>query len=56
MKATIAVLLSLAALPLAVGFRAPTAPTVTVTAKDYSLELPDTLPTGAVTLRLVNQG
>jgi len=56
MKSVIAVLLSLAALPLALGFRAPVAPSVTVTAHDYSLELPDTVPAGAVTLRLVNQG
>jgi hypothetical protein len=56
MKSLIAVLLSVTALPLALGFRAQTAPTVTVTAHDYRLELPDTLPAGAVTLRLVNQG
>lgn len=56
MKSIIAVLLSVTALPLALGFRAPVAPTVTVTAHDYSLDLPDTLPAGAVTLRLVNQG
>jgi len=56
MKSAIAALLSLAALPLALGFRAPVAPIVTVTAHDYSLELPDTLPAGAVTLRLVNLG
>ncbi|HKT61521.1 MAG TPA: hypothetical protein VJQ46_15810 [Gemmatimonadales bacterium] len=56
MKSVFAALLSLAALPLALGFRAPVAPSVTVTAHDYSLELPDTLPAGAVTLRLVNQG
>jgi hypothetical protein len=56
MKSIIAVLLSVAALPLALGFRAPTAPTVTVTAQDYSLDVPDTLPAGAVTFKLVNQG
>jgi hypothetical protein len=54
-------LLSLAVLPLALGAYVQshgreTAPTVTVTASDYALEMPDTLPEGAVTLRLVNQG
>lgn len=55
-KSAIVALLSLAALPLALGIHAPAARTVTVTAHDYSLTLPDTLPAGAVTLRLVNQG
>jgi hypothetical protein len=32
------------------------AATVTVTATDYKLDLPDTLPAGAVTLKLVNHG
>ena len=62
MKSTSLALLSLAALPLAlgayvhgrIGEAAP--PTITVTAHDYQLEMPDTLPAGATTLRLVNQG
>ncbi len=61
MKSIPLTLLSLAILPLALGAyvetRAPeAAPTVTITARDYVLESPDTLPEGAVTLRLVNQG
>ena len=32
------------------------APPVTVTATDFKVDLPDTLPAGVVTLRLVNQG
>jgi hypothetical protein len=53
--------LSLAVLPLALGAYVQsrpreTAPTVTITARDYTLDSPDTLPEGAVTLRLVNQG
>jgi hypothetical protein len=60
MKSAPLALLSLAILPLALGAyvqrhrEAP--PTVTITARDFSLEAPDTLPEGAVTLRLVNQG
>ena len=61
MKSTTLALLSLAALPLVLGAyvqgRTEASPrAVTVTAHDYSLELPDTLPAGATTLRLVNQG
>ena len=62
MKSTSLALLSLAALPLVLGAyvqgrtREAAPRTVTVTARDYSLELPDTLPAGATTLRLVNQG
>lgn len=65
MKPTSITLLGLTALPLAVGAyiwtRGPKAhlempKTVTITAGDYSLDAPDTLPEGAVTLRLLNQG
>jgi hypothetical protein len=61
MKSGSLTLLSLAALPLALGAYVQsrpreTAPTVTITARDYTLDSPDTLPEGAVTLRLVNQG
>jgi hypothetical protein len=61
MKSTPLALLSLAILPLALGayvhsHAREVAPTVTITARDYALEAPDTLPEGAVTLRLVNQG
>ena len=55
-------LLGAAALPLALGAYvrtlpgAPAIPTVTVTATDYAIEAPDTLPAGAVELRLVNRG
>lgn len=65
MKPASITLLGLAAIPLAVGAynwtRGPKAhpempQTVTITAGDYSLDAPDTLPEGAVTLRLMNQG
>ena len=61
MKSASLSLLSLAVLPLALGAYVQshpreTAPTVTITARDYTLDSPDTLPEGAVTLRLVNQG
>jgi hypothetical protein len=61
MKSTPLALLSLAILPLALGAYVHShvreaAPTVTITARDYALETPDTLPEGAVTLRLVNEG
>jgi hypothetical protein len=61
MKPASLALLSLAVLPLALGAYVQsrpreTAPTVTITARDYTLDSPDTLPEGAVTLRLVNQG
>ena len=61
MKSASLALLSLAVLPLALGAYVQrhgreTAPTVTITARDFVLEAPDTLPEGAVTLRLVNQG
>lgn len=62
MKSRSLALLGLLVLPLGLGAyvqsrRGEVAPqTVTVTAHDYSLELPDTLAEGAVTLRLVNQG
>jgi hypothetical protein len=62
MKSTSFALLVFAALPLVLGAYAQsrlgtTIPrTVTVTARDYALELPDTLAAGATTLRLVNQG
>ena len=61
MKSGSLALLSLAVLPLALGAYVQsrpraTAPTVTITARDYTLDSPDTLPEGAVTLRLVNQG
>jgi hypothetical protein len=65
MKPGLITLLGLAASPLALtGYiwsrgweSAPALPeTVTVTAHDYSLDAPDTLPEGAVTLRLLNQG
>jgi hypothetical protein len=61
MKSASLALLSLAVLPLALGAYVQsrpreTAPTVTITARDYTLDSPDTLPEGAVTLRLVNQG
>jgi hypothetical protein len=62
MKPTSIALLSFAALPLALGAYVQSrtgeaAPrTVTVTARDFTFEMPDTLPEGAATLRLVNQG
>jgi uncharacterized cupredoxin-like copper-binding protein len=60
MKPLSLALLSLAALPLALGAFARhggAAPrTVTVTARDFALDLPDSMAAGAVTLRLVNQG
>ncbi len=60
MKTSPLALRSFALLPLAlgayVGSQAPEAPTVTITAQDYALRMPDTLAEGAVTLRLVNQG
>lgn len=61
MKSTTLALLSLAALPLVLGAYAhqradEAVPSVTVTARDYTLEMPDTLPEGAVTIRLVNRG
>jgi hypothetical protein len=62
MKPTSLALLSLAVLPLALGAyvrnRAGEAapPTITVTARDFTLDMPDTLTAGAITLRLVNQG
>src|SRR4051794_12778294 len=62
MKPTSLALLSLAVLPLALGAyvrnRAGEAapPTITVTARDFTLDMPDTLTAGATTLRLVNQG
>jgi hypothetical protein len=60
MKPTSLALLGLAALPLVLGAyiqrRGAEPRTLTVTARDYALDLPDTLPEGAVTLRLVNQG
>jgi hypothetical protein len=61
MKPASLALLSLAVLPLALGAYVQsrpreTAPTITITARDYVLDSPDTLPEGAVTLRLVNQG
>ncbi len=60
MKPTSLALLGLAALPLVLGAyvqrREGEPRTLTVTARDYALDLPDTLPEGAVTLRLVNQG
>jgi hypothetical protein len=55
MKSALAALLSLAAIPLALSPHASLR-TVTVTAHDFSLRLPDTLPEGPVTLRLVNEG
>jgi uncharacterized cupredoxin-like copper-binding protein len=55
MKSALAALLSLAAIPLALSHHASLR-TVTVTAHDFSLQLPDTLPEGPVTLRLVNEG
>jgi hypothetical protein len=60
MKPLSLALLSLVALPLALGAFArrgdPAPRTVTVTARDFALDLPDTLTAGPVTLRLVNQG
>jgi uncharacterized cupredoxin-like copper-binding protein len=61
MNATSLTLFGFAALPLAVGAYVQALgpvrrPAITVTARDYALELPDTLPAGATTLRLVNQG
>jgi len=65
MKSTSLVLLGAAAMPLALGAyvgrlpaepATPAIPTVTVIATDYAVQAPDTLPAGAVTLRLVNQG
>jgi hypothetical protein len=65
MKPASITLLGLAALPFAVVAyhwgRSPGAASampriVTITARDYSLDAPDTLPEGAVTLRLLNQG
>jgi hypothetical protein len=55
MKSALPALLSLAAIPLALSPHASLR-TVTVTAHDFSLRLPDTLPEGPVTLRLVNEG
>ena len=54
-------LLGLAAIPLSLGslaLRGPGSPpvSVAVTATDYALAAPDTLPEGAVTFRLTNQG
>jgi hypothetical protein len=60
MKPMSLALLSLAALPVALGAFArhgDSAPrTITVTARDFALDLPDTVAGGPVTLRLVNQG
>src|SRR5215211_7955517 len=61
MKSASLTVLSLAILPLALGAYVQrhghdAVPTVTITARDFALEAPDTLPEGAVTLRLVNQG
>lgn len=63
MKFSSLALVAFAGFPLALGGylgREPGAPpatrTVTVTATDYALESLDTLPAGAVTLRLVNRG
>ena len=62
MKSTTLALLGFAALPLVLGAYVGSrtgraAPrTVTVTARDYALQMPDTLPAGATTLRLVNRG
>jgi hypothetical protein len=60
MKPLSLALLGLATLPLALGAfagrRGAEPRTVTVTARDFALDLPDTLAAGAVTLRLVNQG
>jgi hypothetical protein len=62
MKPTSLALVSLAALPLVLGAYVQSrtgeaAPrTITVTARDFTLEMPDTLAEGATTLRLVNQG
>ena len=61
MKSTSIAVLGLAALPLLLGAyvesrTVPAPRTVTVTANEYALALPDTLPAGATTLRLVNQG
>ncbi len=57
-------LLGAAALPLALGAyvrvhetRTPVAvPTVTMIARDYAIDGPDSLPSGAVTLRLLSRG
>ncbi|MGH2708938.1 MAG: hypothetical protein ACRDJK_11670, partial [Actinomycetota bacterium] len=65
MKSAQLALLGLAALPLAFGAYAwgrsreapaKAVPTITIPAQDFALEAPDTLPEGAVRLRLVNQG
>jgi hypothetical protein len=62
MKSKSVYLLSFAALPIALGIYAgartgDVAPrTVTVVARDYAFDAPDTLQAGAVRLRLVNQG
>ena len=62
MKSTTLALLGFAAVPLVLGAYVRTRTgeasprTITVTARDYALELPDTLPSGATTLRLINQG
>ncbi len=65
MKSASLALLGLVALPLALGAYAwgrsreatPKAvQTITIIAQDFALEAPDTLPEGAVRMRLVNQG
>jgi hypothetical protein len=65
MKSTTLALLGAAALPLVLGayIGRPSAKpasrklrAVTIVATDYRLEAPDTLPAGATTFRLVNQG
>lgn len=58
-------LLGTASLPLVLGAhagglptpaRTPDLPTVTIITNDYTVTAPDTLPAGAVTLRMVNEG
>jgi hypothetical protein len=61
MRALFVPLLGLAAIPLALGSLAlragsPSPVSVAVTATDYALAAPDTLPEGAVTFHLTNQG
>jgi hypothetical protein len=65
MQSTSLALLGTAALPLVLGAYvgslpeatpAPSLPTVTLVADDYSITSPDTLQAGAVTLKLVNKG
>lgn len=65
MKSTSLALLGTASLPLVLGAyvsslpderSAPALPTVTLVAHDYSIASPDTIQTGAVTLRLLNKG